>query len=50
MCRDGIYDELIVLNGYPHLNTKMDFVFTETAQDVMKAREVCSVAGHTCYQ
>jgi len=47
--RDGIYDELIVLNGYPHLNTKMDFVFTETAQDVMKARDlsVITLANNT---
>lgn len=47
--RDGIYDELIQLNDYPHLNTKMDFVFTETAQDVMKARDlsVITLANNT---
>mmetsp|Transcript_31448 Transcript_31448/g.77096 ORF Transcript_31448/g.77096 Transcript_31448/m.77096 type:complete len:751 (-) Transcript_31448:215-2467(-) len=47
--RDGIYDELIVLHDYPYLNNKMDFVFNETAADVMKARDLCvlNATGNT---
>ena len=36
--RDGIYDELIILHDYPYLNNKLEFVFNETASDVMKAK------------
>mmetsp|Transcript_20758 Transcript_20758/g.42215 ORF Transcript_20758/g.42215 Transcript_20758/m.42215 type:complete len:754 (+) Transcript_20758:87-2348(+) len=41
--RDGIYDELILLHDYPYLNNKMEFVFNETAADVMKARDLCVI-------
>jgi chloride channel 3/4/5 len=47
--RDGIYDELIVLHDYPYLNNKMDFVFSETAADVMRSRDLCvmNATGNT---
>eukprot|EP00961_Rhodomonas_salina_P076593 1028315-Rhodomonas_salina.2 len=41
--RDGIYDELILLHDYPYLNNKMEFVFNETAADVMKSRDLCVI-------
>ncbi|EKX39955.1 hypothetical protein GUITHDRAFT_113947 [Guillardia theta CCMP2712] len=41
--RDGIYDELIILHDYPYLNNKMEFVFNETAADVMKSRDLCVI-------
>ena len=45
----GIYDELIILHDYPYLNNKMEFVFNETASDVMKAKDLCVInaAGNT---
>jgi len=42
--REGIYDELITLHDYPHLSTRTDFVFNETARDVMKARDLSVIA------
>jgi hypothetical protein len=41
----GIYDELIILNDYPYLNNKMEFVFNETASDVMKG--TCTAESET---
>lgn len=33
--RDGIYDEQIIMNGYPHLDNKAEYSFNERASDIM---------------
>jgi len=39
--KDGIYDEHIVLNGYPFLDNKRDYRFSTQAIDVMSTRDLC---------
>jgi chloride channel 3/4/5 len=43
------YDELIRINGYPHLDNKAEFSLSEKAGDVMSGRGLCvlPMASHT---
>jgi chloride channel 3/4/5 len=47
--KDGIYDEQIILNGYPFLDNKRDYRFSTQAIDVMSTRDLCVLteSGHT---
>lgn len=44
--KEGIYDEHILLNGYPYLDTKEEFTHTTLAGDVMKPKR--NAAPLTC--
>ena len=47
--KDSIYIDLIRLKGYPHLDNKRDYSFSERASDVMSCRElvVLPMQGNT---
>jgi chloride channel 3/4/5 len=40
LCKGGIYDAHISLNGYPFLDNKTDFQFNSYAMDVMKPQYI----------
>lgn len=48
--KEGIYDAIIHLNGYPFLDTKAEYIYNSTARDVMTKFEdldLLTVSGHT---
>merc|ERR1711998_457315 len=47
--RDGLYEEAILFNGYPYLDNKIEYNFTEKAGDVMSSWNltVLTMHGHT---
>ena len=47
--KSSIYNDLIHLKGYPHLDNKREYAFSERACDVMTCRDlfVLSIQGNT---